>query len=322
MWVRPAYAGRVNANILADPTPAIAPSSIDVSDLTVETTTSDSLLESSLTALIIIVAALLLILLGRWLLARLFRRLALVKLPDLAPEVDGAVRVTGEQRERERERRLKTLHGLCNSVLTVTITAIAVIMVLQVFGIAVGPLLASVGIVGVALAFGAKSLVEDVVAGLFMLLENQYNVGDRIEVGGTVAIMSTGTVVEVGLRVTTLRDDTGKLWYVRNGQILRVSNESQGSALTTVDLTLAPGTDVSAVRRQIEEFLRTAVAEDDVAALVMPEDQPRVLLSDLSAQGATIQIQAHARPGHADELASVLRRWLYREIDKTGIELA
>lgn len=311
----------MNSLLVAEPTsPATTPSVTP--QVTLTSNNSNSLVESSLAAVIIVVAALALIMVGRWLLARLFRRLAKVNLPDLAPDLEASPRVTSLNREHERQRRLETLHGLFNSVLTVAVSAIAIIMVLQVFGVAVGPLLASVGIVGVALAFGTRSLVEDVIAGLFMLLENQYNVGDRVEVGGAVAIMSTGTVVEVGLRVTTIRDDTGKLWYVRNGQIFRVSNESQGSALTTVDLTLAPGTDVSSVRRQLEQFLAKAVDDESIAGLVMPGDKPTVLLSDLTAEGATIQIRANARPGHADELASILRRWLYRELERTEIELA
>lgn len=291
-----------------------------LADTSTTTTPTADLAQASLAAAAIALVALVLILIGRWFLNRLFRRLARVNVPDIAGVA--ASMSLGKSRAQERERRLETLHGLFNSVLTVTVGVIAAIMVLQAFGMEIGPLLASVGIAGAALAFGAKSLIEDVVSGLFMLIENQYNVGDRIEVGGTVAIMSTGTVMEVGLRVTTIRDDDGKIWYIRNGQVLRVANESQGWALASVDVTLAPQTDVSAVRRQLEEFLARVLADDAVAPLVAPEADGEVLLVDLTSEGAELRIRAFAQPGKAEELASIMRRWLVKELARTGVDLA
>src|SRR6185436_20394721 len=103
------------------------------------------------------------------------------------------------------------------------ILGIAAVMVLAEFGVALGPILASAGIVGVAIGFGAQNLVRDFLSGMFMLLEDQYGVGDIVDVG-----QASGTVETVGLRITTLRDLNGTLWYVRNGEILRVGNKSQG----------------------------------------------------------------------------------------------
>ena len=97
-------------------------------------------------------------------------------------------------------------------------------MILDVVGLPIGPLLASAGIVGVAVGFGAQSLVKDFLSGIFLILEDQYGVGDLVDTGmGTV-----GTIEAVGLRVTRLRDGSGVVWYVRNGEILRVGNHSQG----------------------------------------------------------------------------------------------
>lgn len=311
------------ARTVAGPGPARAYSEqvSSLADTTATTATTTDLATAALASAAIIVVALVLIVVCRWLLNRLFKRLAKINLPELAPELGGPG-VSAAVRTQERERRLETLHGLFNSVLSVAIGVIAVIMVLQAFGMEIGPLLASVGIVGAALAFGAKSLIEDIVSGLFMLIENQYNVGDRIEVGGTASIMSSGTVMEVGLRVTTIRDDDGKVWYVRNGQVLRVANESQGWALASVDLTLAPGSDVSAVRRNLEQYLQTVLADEAVAPMVAPDADPQVLLADLTSEGAQIEIRAYAQPGRAEELASALRRWLVKELDRTGVELA
>src|SRR3712207_2593896 len=101
------------------------------------------------------------------------------------------------------------------------------------FGFNLGPLLASAGIVGVAIGFGAQSLVKDLIAGLFMLLEDQYGVGDTVDLGE-----ATGVVETVGLRITTVRDARGVLWYIRNGEIVRVGNKSQGWAMVVIDIPI------------------------------------------------------------------------------------
>ena len=95
-------------------------------------------------------------------------------------------------------------------------------MILGEFGLNLGPLIASAGVIGVAFGLGAQTIVRDVLAGLFMLIEDQYGVGDRIDV-----LEVSGIVERVGLRITTVRDDAGTLWYLRNGEILKVGNRSQ-----------------------------------------------------------------------------------------------
>src|SRR6185436_20910555 len=119
------------------------------------------------------------------------------------------------------------------------ILGIAAVMVLAEFGVALGPILASAGIVGVAIGFGAQNLVRDFLSGIFMLLEDQYGVGDVVDLGEAV-----GTVETVGLRVTTIRDVNGTLWYCRNGEIVRVGNMSQGYAVAVVDLPIAHAANV------------------------------------------------------------------------------
>jgi hypothetical protein len=117
---------------------------------------------------------------------------------------------------------------------------IAAIMVLGEFGVDLAPILASAGIVGIAVGFGAQNLVKDFLSGMFMLFEDQYGVGDIVDVG-----QASGTVETVGLRITTLRDVNGTLWYVRNGEVLRVGNKSQGFAVAVVDVPVAHGTDAA-----------------------------------------------------------------------------
>ena len=122
---------------------------------------------------------------------------------------------------------------MLQSIASVSIFAVATMLVLGELGVQLAPLIASAGVAGVALGFGAQNLVKDFIAGLFMLLEDQYGVGDVIDVGE-----ASGTVEAVGLRITTIRDGRGVLWYIRNGEIVRVGNRSQGWALVVVDVPI------------------------------------------------------------------------------------
>jgi small conductance mechanosensitive channel len=123
---------------------------------------------------------------------------------------------------RRRERAL-TMGSVLKSIATAVILVITVITILAEIGVDVAPILTGAGILGVALGFGAQNFVKDFISGVFMILEDQYGVGDKVDTG-----LATGTVEAVGLRVTRLRADDGVVWYVRNGEVLRVGNESQG----------------------------------------------------------------------------------------------
>jgi small-conductance mechanosensitive channel len=122
---------------------------------------------------------------------------------------------------RQKERT-KTTGTVLSSTLNAVIWVIALGMILGEFGLNLGPLIASAGVIGVAVGLGAQSIVRDVLAGLFMLIEDQYGVGDRIDV-----LEISGTVERVGLRITTVRDHENTLWYLRNGEIMKVGNRSQ-----------------------------------------------------------------------------------------------
>lgn len=128
-------------------------------------------------------------------------------------------RVATANRQRARATTTGTV---LRSTLNAVIWVIALGMILGEFGLNLGPLIASAGVIGIAFGLGAQSIVRDVLAGFFMLIEDQYGVGDRIEV-----LEISGKVERVGLRITTVRDDAGTLWYLRNGEILKVGNLSQ-----------------------------------------------------------------------------------------------
>lgn len=120
------------------------------------------------------------------------------------------------------EQRANSIIQLLRSIISVGVWTLAGITVLSNLGINVGPILASAGVVGVALGFGAQTLVKDYLAGIFMILEGQFSVGDVVDVGPAM-----GTIEEIGLRVTRLRDVDKTVWYMRNGEVLRIANHSQ-----------------------------------------------------------------------------------------------
>ena len=124
-------------------------------------------------------------------------------------------------------QRARTMGSVLGNLITWTVYTIAITMILSELGVAVGALIAGAGIIGAALGFGAQNLVRDLLSGLFIVLEDQYGVGDKVDLGE-----ASGVVENVGLRVTQLRDSKGTLWYVRNGEILRVGNSSHSFAET------------------------------------------------------------------------------------------
>ena len=158
----------------------------------------------------------------RWFLHRLINRVVAGATSNPVTKLmNRGAAAAAADRSGQRARTLgSVLRSLCTAVVGVT----AMIMVLGEFGVDLAPILASAGIVGIAVGFGAQNLVKDFLSGMFMLFEDQYGVGDIVDVG-----QASGTVETVGLRITTLRDVNGTLWYVRNGEILRVGNKSQGS---------------------------------------------------------------------------------------------
>jgi small-conductance mechanosensitive channel len=133
---------------------------------------------------------------------------------DLIP---GPTNTVARQKERAR-----TTGTVLSSTLNAIIWVLAMAMVLGEFGFNLGPIIASAGVIGVALGLGAQTLVRDILSGIFMLIEDQYGVGDKVDV-----LDVKGTVEKVGLRITTIRDAQGTLWYLRNGEILKVGNLSQ-----------------------------------------------------------------------------------------------
>jgi len=123
---------------------------------------------------------------------------------------------------KRQAERARTAGSVLTSILKAVVWILAIAMILGEFGFNLGPVIASAGVIGVAIGLGAQTLVRDILSGIFMLIEDQYGVGDEIT---TMEI--EGVVEKVGLRITTIRDKKGVLWYVRNGEILVIGNASQ-----------------------------------------------------------------------------------------------
>jgi moderate conductance mechanosensitive channel len=263
----------------------------------------------------IILAAILI----RWLLHRAIRRLTTstsrAAMPALLKPLKERAAGTAEEGQfipERRRQRAEAIGSVLRSFVTATVFTIAALLVMGEFGFNLGPLLASAGIIGVALAFGAQSLVKDLIAGMFMLLEDQYGVGDTVDVGE-----ATGVVETVGLRITTIRDGTGVLWYIRNGEIVRVGNKSQGWAMVVIDIPIGFVNSEHAIA-----VLKTAaesMANEAGHATEFLEPPDVVGIEQLTVDGAVIRTIAKTT---ADSQATVqrdLRRALAEALESSGL---
>ncbi|WP_370894121.1 mechanosensitive ion channel family protein [Janibacter sp. GXQ6167] len=219
---------------------------------------------------------------------------------------------TGAAKERHRQRT-ETLGSLLRSISTLVISGIAIVTVMGIVGIPLAPLLASAGVGGVALGFGAQSLVKDFLSGIFMILEDQYGVGDIVDTGEAI-----GTVEEVTLRVTRLRDVTGTVWYVRNGEIIRIANRSQGWATASVDIPFSYREDVD----KVLGIIRTAVHEmdEDDAWHDKLMEEPRVMgVESITGGTVTVKILARCAPDEHWGVQREIRRRVKDAFDREGV---
>jgi small conductance mechanosensitive channel len=190
-----------------------------------------------------------------------------------------------------KAQRATTLGSLFRNVCKVLVYTFMLLLILAEFGFDLGPLLAGAGIAGVAIGFGAQSLVKDVISGVFILMEDQYGVGDVVDLGDAV-----GTVDEVQLRVTKLRSIDGTLWFVRNGEILRVGNMSQEYSKIVLDVAVAYGTDIGFAKEVLAEVAHEFATDPDTRDTVLEE--PEVLgVQTLGPDSVQIRILIKTAPG-------------------------
>ncbi|MDA3626782.1 mechanosensitive ion channel family protein [Saccharopolyspora oryzae] len=222
--------------------------------------------------------------------------------------------LTAELLSERRLQRARTIGSVLKSIASLVIFGLAAIYVLQELDIQVAPVLASAGVLGVAVAFGAQNLVRDFLSGMFMLVEDQYGVGDVVDLGE-----ASGTVEAVGLRVTTLRDINGTVWYVRNGEILRVGNSSQGFAYAVVDFPISHGSDVEKAISVATEVATDATSREPLSKDVL--DKPEMLGVDkITPDTVTLRLTVKVRPGRQWSVQRRLRADIKRAYDEKDIE--
>jgi small-conductance mechanosensitive channel len=253
----------------------------------------------------------------RWVLHRTIGKV--VERAVASPSVPEALRARfGESSSiavERRRQRAETVGSVLRSVATILIFGVALATVLSELGVDLGPAIAGAGIVGVALGFGAQNLVRDFLNGIFMILEDQYGVGDAVDLGE-----ANGIVESVGLRTTRLRNVDGTVWHVRNGEVVRVGNMSQGWSRALLDVSVAYGTDVDHAQVVIKRVALEAAESEEVGAFILEE--PEVWgVEMLGADGIAIRLVVKTAPLEQWKVARELRRRLKDAFDDEGIEI-
>ena len=219
-----------------------------------------------------------------------------------------------DQQERSGQRT-RTLGSVLRSVSSAIIYGMALMMALAEFDVNLGPLIAGAGIAGVAIGFGAQSLVKDFLSGVFMLLEDQYGVGDVVDVGDTV-----GVVEEVKLRTTQVRDINGTLWYIPNGEITRVANLTQDWGQAVVDVEVAYDTDIAAAMALIKE-VADGLWQEQLESFTIIQEPTMAGVQAFGDNSIALRLMVRTEPGEQFGTARELRKRLKFALDEAGIEI-
>lgn len=228
---------------------------------------------------------------------------------------DRAASSNARKAAERRRQRAQTIGSVLKSTVSILLLLWLVLAILSVLGVNIAPFIASAGVVGLAIGFGAQNLVRDFVSGIFMLLEDQYGVGDNVDLGDV-----TGEVQSVGLRITTLRGGDGTLWYVRNGEIKRVGNMSQDYAVANVEVPVALTADLDRAELVALEAAEDAIIDPAIAADVLGD--PEMLgVQELSPDLLTLRMSVKTRPNMQGAVQRRIRRAILRAYDEHDIAL-
>jgi moderate conductance mechanosensitive channel len=245
----------------------------------------------------------------RW---RARRRAASEMAAAVAPGQPDAA-VTPELVEERRRQRLRALDTILTSAISVVIFTIVGLQVLTDMDIDLTPLLASASVAGVAIGFGAQSMVKDYLAGILMLIEDQYGVGDVINIGEV-----TGTVEAVSLRTTRLRDVSGVVWHIPNGSFDQVGNESQGWARAVIDYPIPYAADLGRVRPLLEQAATQMWSDPHWHAVML--EKPEVWgAQEISTDDVTMRVVVRTHPLRQWELEREMRSRIKAALDAAGI---
>jgi moderate conductance mechanosensitive channel len=275
------------------------------------------LLTRSLKVAAVLVVAFAMNRLARWMVRRLVRSLqqqqVQQRLASIRAKTPRALRSTEPLPSLRRSQRADAIGALVRNLSSVVIWLVAGVSILQILGLRLGLLLAGAGFVGLAIAISAQQLVTDFLAGIAMLLEDEYGVGDVIDVGP-----ATGEVERVGLRTTQLRAVDGTVWHVRNGEIARVGNLSRDWRRVLLDVEVARGADLPLATRTVDHAAQELYQDERWRPWLLEE--PEVWgVEGLGPASATIRLGLKTRPSKRDEVARELRARVDEAIEQAGI---
>ena len=268
-----------------------------------------------------------LIVLAAWIISRVLQRAVVRFTKSIATPSKNATlsqlrergpgRLLIEQTTQARaEARAETIGLVLRSIVTAVVWSIAALLILGQLEIDLAPLIAGAGIGGIALGFGAQSIVKDFLSGLFMLIEDQYGVGDVIDIGP-----ATGTVEEVSLRSTTLRDVNGTVWHIPNGEIARVGNYSQLWSRAVIDVEVAYDVDLRFASGVIQRVADEMWEDPEWGGDELME-RPEVWgIQNLGASGIAIRLAVKTEPSMQWATERELRLRIKEALDEAGIEI-
>ncbi len=282
---------------------------------------SDWLIGRPLKIVIILLATFLASRLARRVVRGLSERIAKTsthqRLQKIRSHGPGKLLVEGDDQDHSRaQARADTLATVLGSVISAVVWSVAVLLILGEFNINLGPLIAGAGIAGVAIGFGAQSMVKDFISGLFMLIEDQFGVGDVVDLGH-----ATGTVEAVTLRATTLRDIAGTVWHIPNGEISRVGNKSQLWSRAMLDVEVAYDTDLRLAEGVIQRVANELWDDPEWGGDELIS-QPEVWgVQTLGASGIAIRLVIKTQPAMQWKVERELRMRIKEAFDEAGIEI-
>lgn len=228
-------------------------------------------------------------------------------------KISDSGRVTWEQ-----EMRARTLAGITRGLIIGALVAIVVLMILRELGYDIGPLIAGAGIIGIALGFGAQTLVRDLIGGFFVLLEGQFNVGDVIQVGPPNA-PAKGTVEDIKLRTTLIRDGEGILHIIPNGEMRIVSNMTRGWSRVNLDFEIDYREDLPRAMKLIGDAAKKVAQPDSPVASVIL-DGPEVLgVERIEGKKVVVRVIALTQPFRDPEVAREIRREVAITLSENGV---
>lgn len=230
------------------------------------------------------------------------------------------IRSNAKQRgwhRKDTEKREKTLTQIIASIWRIIVFGYLLLTVMgRVFGINLAPIFASAGIIGVAIGFGSQSLVKDFLSGLFIIAENQYRVGDTVEIMG-----ATGIVERVGARSTVIRDDEGNVHYIPNGTIQRVVNKTMGYSLPRFTIQVDASNDIDKIIKIINQTGKKLASETTWQKKII--DPPQfVSVDDISGKANNLTISGKTQPSDQWDVVSEMRRRLIDQFEKNNIQLS